>query len=885
MSSGAYSSPGHAASIIGPLSICILLLPFATACSDSSVQTTSEAIGGTGSHGRPDVIVTDAATSGTGCETTGASCPSGQVLRCLDQCVPQQLRAGQECWPDPCLGRGVCGRGLVCLLDAPGGRMHSPRGICTPNTQGNSCLPGTISRRFCADGFFCRPNPCVVTHLGSCTGPLQGHCAQPALEEEQCNGDWNDEVLNGRILSAVCEPGLECRSGICRRPCVQGEPGAGLSCTTSGPDARCSGDCGCADQRCAPDPFGSSGPDVCLACVGNFSGSCGIDNTCCDGQSVCQGGTQCCRPNAATCTARSDCCGNACSSAGLCATCLTYGGRADDVKLCCPTISGLNASLSGYCEGAAIDVSDNADETSGTFVPGWVDAVGVSHPPRLIATYNFHGGTSVLGGALDGWGFSTDGLNWHARSRDAGELCTADGHIGCRCADGSPGSGPCSAGMVVPSGPCVCPVGGLPMDATAYPSIPLARREAPYGIDQLTFGGDPWVTARGDHGIVAYANLGYGRFGDPDMIVVSLSNDGGETFNRTQMANDAVPPDNGVDQTGLAFDPTDGSLWVTWVSDYSVGFHDVWVRGGTIEAGSIHWLDAGHRIPAVALAQRSASPEIHTFLERQPDGSARRTIAVVYARDTYADVTGDHPCPWQVWNDQYRLAVSPDGGSNWTDRAVDDVDLFCTENGCDDEGTWIQSVSCDTGQQAPKDQVKTPLRASFDVEMTPDASAIGGVRPLNYWVTYTAALPRAGGGDPNSNQVRVYRHPVATSLGTAFTRVLDVPFVPGARFQFAPVVVTNAGGGVAVFYYQTDSTNMQATGYALGSSDSGATWSPAIQLFPFRVFLGDRAGIGDYESVIAVPSVGSPGLPGLFYPVWTSGTANIAVNGFAVPRP
>jgi hypothetical protein len=305
-------------------------------------------------------------------------CPTGQIVACLDRCVPRGAD-GDACDLDPCRafaeGLSVCGTGLLCEPDptgahffcrgpATGGRsILIPTLACDPSTT----LAGSAAP-VCGSGTFCAPfanqetNHCTLTRPN--TPRLQdaaAMCVIPLREGSSCDVSWDEYLLrteNDPIPCDVCDPGLQCRPppwapnghGVCQRPC-----------TVTGSECSCA-----SEHQC--DSFVSAGAPVheCHLCLPGH-GECNLQGEpCCDGR-TCIDATffpydpvshttpqapthqsMCCRSNGAQCASNSDCCEGSTCLNGACEGCQGQIGLPPGNGGCCDPLVA-RADLNGVC--------------------------------------------------------------------------------------------------------------------------------------------------------------------------------------------------------------------------------------------------------------------------------------------------------------------------------------------------------------------------------------------------------------------------------------------------------------------------------------------------------------------------------------------------------
>lgn len=189
-----------------------------------------------------------------------------------------------------------------------------------------------------------------------------------------------------------------------------------------------------------------------------------------------------------------------------------------------------------------------SSETSMTFSSGGRGPPGTGFlAPSTIVQFNDFSKPSYFG-----WSWTSDGINWN--------YCNA----------------------VIPG----CGGTGVP--------VPLAAGQA-------NWRGDPGIAAASDQsGIVVATQLAnsVGDSGDPNMIVASLSFDGGRTFTSTVHVNDAGCSNGDQDQQAVAADPTTQptTFWFVWRHNGAAwtggGTYGACVRGGTVNpvTRAIDWL-------------------------------------------------------------------------------------------------------------------------------------------------------------------------------------------------------------------------------------------------------------------------------------------------------
>lgn len=312
-------------------------------------------------------------------------------------------------------------------------------------------------------------------------------------------------------------------------------------------------------------------------------------------------------------------------------TCSAYGQTGSATSDCCAHDPALPQTIASRCEGQQIAfpgaTGSAISETSSAFVRGWG-----SNPARLVTAYNDPHLTTNYGDGNSpaGSGGQADYFGW-AFSTDAGQPCTRR----------NTGTNP----------------------------TPRAR-------GQLLFRGDPALVAANDPqssaGLVGFATTGLRvNAAPPSMIVFSMSADGGQTSTATSLVNGSVG-DGDVDQPDAAIDPTDHSVWVTWVGPGAVGDACLFVRGGRMATNAdgfpeINWFDSGHAIPTIYALQRAVGPrnQVHTGA----DGA--RQIAVFYQHGE-----GTLKCPAAAVDRSCAFSVSTDGGASWQHETLGP---FCSQ--------------------------------------------------------------------------------------------------------------------------------------------------------------------------------------------------------------
>jgi hypothetical protein len=298
----------------------------------------------------------------------GLSCPPGQVISCVRQCVTP-VPSGQPCSPDPCAPNGTCADGLACIPSVRGDICgQSPFGTGLAAT----CYPdGQKPRNVCgadANGqhLFCRAATCFNVRFDQCGEPSSfagGGMCDSNFPQPQCN---------------PCEPGARCirdtdgvPSGRCKPNCSAGADCAFLQ-ACNGNSLHCLELSECipdgTNQLCDPkqqltvknlDQPASPGPwaGVCTQCAGLHE-DCAHRPCCGTGQNCSPwlNQSKCCVQNGirtgqgGPCQHDNDCCGN--PRTGSVAHCvdLTGSGRSECLS-CFPAGSACKDFPRDCCSG------------------------------------------------------------------------------------------------------------------------------------------------------------------------------------------------------------------------------------------------------------------------------------------------------------------------------------------------------------------------------------------------------------------------------------------------------------------------------------------------------------------------------------------------------
>lgn len=525
--------------------------------------------------------------------------------------------------------------------------------------------------------------------------------------------------------------------------------------------------------------------------------------------------------------------------------CQLYGERgvASDgtpsVSGCCTTDTSITSLQSGFCEGISPDLPGNStlrrgSETTIAFVPAWTDTGG-AHGARLVMGFNGAGPTGFLN-----WSISTDqGRTWSDRNRGNG-------------------------------GP-----GGNAVDnpTTAFNSY------------------------RGDLSVVALPSISGGvamvSLGDlvpcpsgclPNLVVLLVSIDGGQTFTKTSIVNDRL----GVgitDQPRVTVDPGDGTIWVMWRAGRPPFTpYYTYVRGGHLGAsGSVDWDINGDG----QLVQ--SNPVVTTLDYQHPrfkvftrPGARTHTVAVTGPQaapmTTFLASGRCAPGAGFIRNSfwQYPLGVfftvSENDGRQWTDlhSAVDMQQPFAL--GC-------------VGGVGGRDATGQLIYSENRIDLARDS------RNGNYLVTRASVV-----SDPTNafigQRVEVWRR--STTPNASFRRVISAPWTSANPWQFNPSVAARDDGQIAVSYYQTTGSTQTVELMVMGSLDGGNTWSPPVQLSRNSPWPATDRSLGEYDEIVALPeSVLSPRMrdpnsrfwPGAFYASWSNGVGRVFAAGYTPPAP
>jgi len=527
-------------------------------------------------------------------------------------------------------------------------------------------------------------------------------------------------------------------------------------------------------------------------------------------------------------------------------SCNLYGETAGTTTGCCTSDGSITSIQSRFCEGISPDLpapgsgapraNDRlGSETTIAFVPAWTDPAG-PHGARLVMGYN--------GSTLLTWTTSQDqGRTWSSPDKNAN--------------NGGP------AGGMVP-----------------YPALLFN-----------SYRGDLSLATAGPSrpGMVAMAVLADSQaLPYPDLVVLLVSLDGGETFTRTSVVNDLV----GIgltDQPRVTFDPGDGTIWVLWRGRSSglagAAPYFTYVRGGHLDVnGTVRWDING------AGQQVQSNPIFPTIDYQHPrfkvftrPGASSHTVAISGPQAAPGiSLFGSNRClpgtSGAIRNSfwQYPLgvffAVSEDDGRHWTDlnSAVDMGQPF--------------GLGC-VGGVGGRDAIGQLIYAENRIDLARD--------PRNG--TYLVTRARARSDSTSAfvgQQVEVWLR--STTSAARFTLMTSAPWSSANPWQFNPSIAGRDDGQIAVSYYQTTGTGQTVELMVMGSRDGGTTWSAPVQLSRNAPQTAADRSLGEYDEIVALPlnvaapripglPPGSPFWPGAFYASWSNGSGRVFAAGYSPP--
>lgn len=529
------------------------------------------------------------------------------------------------------------------------------------------------------------------------------------------------------------------------------------------------------------------------------------------------------------------------------AACQPYGSRAvlpgtsPSLSNCCTSDPAITGVASGFCEGTATPFPAAAgSETSIAFVTAWTDAQGTVQPSHLVVAYNGNSNGTL------GWTFSKDqGRTWTQRNQSNGGNEAPGNRVANPTTPFDSFSGDPSVIALGPRGP------GVLAMVTLANSLPCAGPPVPCPVP-------------------------------PDLVVLLVSIDGGETFAKTSVVNTGIGVGI-IDQPRVTADPDDGSIWVLWRARTSwvLPFY-TYVRAGRIDAsGAVSWNinDVG-RATFVSPMPDFQHPRINVFT-RVP-GSGIHTVAIsgpLAAPGTSAFPTNRCvPATSVLGNSFWQVPlgvffnVSEDSGNRWTDLVSAESMLRPFGLGC------VGGV----GGASPTGQL---IAADNRIDLARD--------PVNhnYLVTRARAITDAS-GNFIGQQVEVWRR--STDPAATFALVKLVPVSTGNFWQWNPSIAARADGQIAVSYYEAVGSSQVAELMVIGSRDGGTTWSVPVQLSSNAPAIATDRSLGEYDEIVALPeSVLSPMTrspiprfwPGMFYASWSNGVGQVRAAGFSPPPP
>lgn len=532
--------------------------------------------------------------------------------------------------------------------------------------------------------------------------------------------------------------------------------------------------------------------------------------------------------------------------------CRLYGerGTASDgtlgVSACCTSDPSITSVAGGFCEGISPDLpapgsmlpgsnSRLGSETTIAFVPAWTDAAG-SHEARLVMGFN--------GNTLLNWAISTDqGRTWRDRNRN----------------NGGPGGGP-----VTNSTPFNSYRGDL--SVVALPGIPG-------GVAMVSLADTPCTPSP----VAPCPAM-------PDLIVLLISTDGGETFASTFVVNDRLGVGT-TDQPRVTVDPVDGTIWVLWRGRLALTPFYTYVRGGHVSAnGSVRWdINGDGQLVFTNALNPNVDYQHPRFKVFTRPGATSHTVAIAgpqagpgtnFFAQGRCIPASNGLLRNSFW--QYPLGVfftvSDDDGRHWTDihSAVDMGQPF--------------GLGC-VGGAGGGNATGLLIYSENRIDLARDS------HNNNYLVTRARAV-----SDPATNffigqQVEVWRRSI--SPNSPFALVAVAPWSRANPWQFNPSIAARDDGQIAVSYYQTVGGSQTVELMIMGSRDGGNTWSAPVQLSRNSPQIAADRSLGEYDEIVAVPtSVRTPRIqstnlqfwPGAFYASWSNGRGRVFAAGFTPPE-
>lgn len=518
-----------------------------------------------------------------------------------------------------------------------------------------------------------------------------------------------------------------------------------------------------------------------------------------------------------------------------------YGSPATLITDCFTADPTITSVQSGFCEGVSPDFADSTvperrgSETTIAFVPAWTDAGGVHKDARLVMGFNGSGGPDSLR-----WTISTDqGRTWSSPDKNRN--------------NGGPGGGP----VANPSTPFNSYRGDL--SVVALPTVPGGVAMVTLA-DRRACPPDPFAPC-------------------PDLVVLLVSIDGGETF-KTLVVNDRL----GVgitDQPRVTVDPGDGTIWVMWRARLALTAYSTYIRGGTIDAtGGMVWNINGdgqlvqtnpvdYQHPRFKVFTRPGSlPGVHTVAITGPQAAPGTTF---FSQGRCLPGATIHNSFWQYPLGVF-FTVSEDNGQHWNDLG----------STLDMEQPY--AFGC-VGGAGGRDATGLLIYSENRIDLALD--------PRNS--TYLVTRAREVSDSANffiGQQVEVWRR--STTPGARFTLATTAPWTASNPWQFNASIAARDDGQIAVSYYQTVGTTQNVELMVIGSRDGGDHWSLPVQLSRNSGQSATDRSLGEYDEIVALPeNVLSPLTPnpdpqfwpGMFYASWSNGTFRVFAAGFSPPPP
>jgi hypothetical protein len=362
----------------------------------------------------------------------------------------------------------------------------------------------------------------------------------------------------------------------------------------------------------------------------------------------------------------------------------------------------------------------------------------------------------------------------------------------------------------------------------------------PLAANQANWRGDPVMASVGN-GAVVSLNLAddiQQQGGDAEMVVASISVDGGRTFVSTVRASNASGDCGGgsQDQPAVAVDngTTPPGLWIVYRHRGSgIGTYGGCVRCGTVVVAppalpTINWFGS-----AVTVDNMDRDDELYgqggLLIVANSFGPNLTRITVMYSNTDHAffDCSGGKNLAWDT-------VTSDNLGIDWHDAArITETNDF----------NW-GSANC---------QVTNSLRDFWIAQDPVDGRYWAAVHenPTDIGVFYSP--------EPGGSWVR------ATTLRQT------------NRNLFQPNIAVDSLRRVVVTTFMTNATGTQIARFmaksstAATSGDPTSGWTPLVGMDPFFApGRGNSFAGGDYQSLIPVPPAALPGSPG-FFAAWSRG--------------